>query len=258
MTSNRYSELNLKEPKQSKHYGDWSNFVISTTKKIIKQQIASGDNKIVINTSLKLGLPMENINKLAGPLIEAWAFKIFSEQLGKSQFQIVNIEAGERLNMTDIVLQVKRSELEQAIVGNIDVKSTSQDIPTSGKSPNITSFARMRSAYIQDPNFIFIVLSLKHKMYSSKDESTGMINNIMEVIDYNSYDLKHISSSDISYNPALGTGQVQIRDIHYVKEEIRTTFEFCKMLDQKVIASKKGFDGWYGYAKQNGWIEENE
>lgn len=39
---------------------------------------------------------------------------------------------------------------------------------------------------------------------------------VMEIVDYNAYDLKFISDADISYNPALGTGQIQIKDIHYV------------------------------------------
>ena len=80
----------------------------------------------------------------------------------------------------------------------------------------------------------------------------------MEIVDYNVYDLKHISSSDISYNPALGSGQLQIKDIHYVEEEKHSTAKFCKILDYKVLASKKGFDEWYNYAIKNKWIKEND
>ena len=50
----------------------------------------------------------------------------------------------------------------------------------------------------------------------------------MEVVAYNAYDLKYLSSKDINYNPALGTGQIQVRDIHYVELEERTTWEFCQ------------------------------
>ena len=77
----------------------------------------------------------------------------------------------------------------------------------------------------------------------------------MEIVDFNAYDLKYISESDISYNPALGTGQIQIKDIHYVTTQIRTTWEFCKLLDKKCIASKKGYEQWLKYAIQNGWIK---
>jgi hypothetical protein len=31
----------------------------------------TGRNKIIINTNLKLGIPMENVNKIAGPFVEA-------------------------------------------------------------------------------------------------------------------------------------------------------------------------------------------
>ena len=79
----------------------------------------------------------------------------------------------------------------------------------------------------------------------------------MEVVDFNAYDLKFLSSQDISYNPALGSGQLQIRDIHYVTKEVRTTWEFCKLLDKKCIASRKGFKGWLRYAKQYGWIKDD-
>jgi hypothetical protein len=82
-----------------------------------------------------------------------------------------------------------------------------------------------------------------------------MMMGVMEVVDFKAYDLKYLASSDLSYNPALGTGQMQVRDIHYVSIEKRTTWEFCQMLDRKFIASKKGFDQWFEYAQQNGWIK---
>lgn len=257
MSLARYNKLNLKKPIESPDYAEWSKFIVSAVNNIIGDRISSGNNKITINTNLKLGLPMENINKVAGPFVEAWAFEVFSERLksSKDKFHLVNVEAGERLNMADIVLQFKRTPKEAVITGNVDVKATSQDIPNSGKSPNITSFARIRSAYIDDADYVFIILSLKHKVYSTRDDKTGMMNGIMEVVDHNTYDLKFLSTGDISYNPALGTGQLQIRDIHYVQEEIRSAWEFCQMLDHKVINSKKGFDGWYAYAVQNEWIK---
>lgn len=84
------------------------------------------------------------------------------------------------------------------------------------------------------------------------------MNGVMEIVDQNTYDLKYLSESDISYNPALGSGQLQVRDIHYVDTCIRTAKDFCIMLDKKVIASKKGYAGWLGYAKQNDWIKQND
>ena len=81
----------------------------------------------------------------------------------------------------------------------------------------------------------------------------------MEVVGYNAYDIKYLSASDISYNPALGTGQIQIRDIHYVTIENRSAAEFCKLLDRKYLASsKRTIKDWYALAKKNRWIKENE
>ena len=82
-----------------------------------------------------------------------------------------------------------------------------------------------------------------------------MMTGVMEVVDFNAYDLKYISDSDISYNPALGTGQLQVRDIHYVTRQERTIWEFSQMLDKKCMASGKGFEGWYHYAKKHEWIK---
>lgn len=79
---------------------------------------------------------------------------------------------------------------------------------------------------------------------------------IMEVVKYNAYDIKYISDADLSYNPALGTGQLQIRDIHYVNLIKRTTWDFCKILDSKYLSSsKRTFDDWLALAQQYEWIK---
>lgn len=254
----KYEELNLKKPVESDDYEECSTFIVDSIESIMKEAMDTGRNKIVINTNLKLGIPMENVNKIAGPFVEAWAFEVFTESLddGVNKYELINVEAGERLNMADVILQFKKTRKRSTIVtGHVDVKATSRDIEGSGKSPNITSFARIRTAYVQDPDFIFIILSIKHRVYSSRDEASKMMMGVMEVVDFNAYDLKFISTADISYNPALGTGQLQVRDIHYVTHQKRTTWEFCELLDRKFIASKKGFDQWIEYAEQNGWIK---
>lgn len=253
-----YDETILKEPVESEDYAECSAFVVSSIEKIIQNAMDRGQNKIIINTNLKLGLPMENINKIAGPFIEAWAFEVFTNALEdyENRYQLINIEAGQRLNMADVILQFKRERKRQtAVTANVDVKATSKDIENSGKSPNITSFARIRTAYVKDPDYIFIILSIKHHVYSTKEEITKMMLGVMEVVDFNAYDLKYIADTDISYNPALGTGQIQIKDIHYVGYQQRTTFEFCQLLDKKCIASKRGFSQWLEYATKNQWIK---
>ena len=84
-----------------------------------------------------------------------------------------------------------------------------------------------------------------------------MTNGVMEVVASATYDLKYISAADLNYNPALGTGQLQIRDIHYVTLEQRTTWEFLQLLDAKFIRSK-GEAAWLKLARQHEWIKVEE
>lgn len=251
-----YDDLIFKIPKEAATYKDDSDFVINRIIKILDKRKATNTAKIIITTNLKFGLPMENINKIAGPMIEAWAHEIFFDVKndGKNSFNLINVEAQERLDMADIILQFKKND--EVITGNVDVKATSNDIPKSGRSPNITSFSRIRTAYVKDPDYIFVVLSIKYKVYSEKNSVTGLIDGCLDIVNYNAYDLKFISDDDITYNPALGTGQIQIKDIHYVSYKYRTTWEMCRLLDKKYLSSsRRTFEDFYREAKKNKWIK---
>lgn len=254
----KYEDLKIKKTIESNNYKEQSDFVIDKIKFILNEKKEKGKNKIIINTNLKMGLPLENINKLAAPLIEAWCFETFSEIKDNfdNEYNLINVEAQERLGISDIILQFKNSSSD-VISANIDVKATSIDIKKSGKTPNITSFSRIRTAYVLDPDYIFIILSIKHRVYTEKDKDTLILNNIMELVDFNIYDLKYISENDISYNPSLGTGQIQIKDIHYVELEYRTTWEMCQLLDKKYLnSSRKTIEDFYKEAVKNKWIKE--
>lgn len=256
-----YDDLAFKVPEQCADYDECSAFVTNTVESIMREAIETGENRIILNTNLKFGLPMENINKIAGPVIEAWAFEVFHNVLEDedNKYCLINVEAKQRLHMADIVLQFKKQrKVESGITAEVDVKATAEDIKSSGKSPNITSFGRIRTAYVEDPDYIFIILSLKHRVYSTKNSQTGLIDGIMEIVNYNAYDLKYLSSLDLSYNPALGTGQLQVRDIHYVALTKRTTWEFCQLLDRKFVASKKGYEEWLALAEKYRWIKADE
>jgi hypothetical protein len=74
-----YEELAFKIPEQCADYDLCSAFVTESVENIVREAIRAGRNKIVINTNLKLGLPMENINKIAGPFVEAWAVEVFQD-----------------------------------------------------------------------------------------------------------------------------------------------------------------------------------
>lgn len=252
----KYEDLLFKIPQESQTYREDSAFVIKQIIAILDLRKSLNDNKIIINTNLRMGLPLENINKIAGPMIEAWAGEVFAgiRDNMNNEYHLINVEAQERLGMADIVLQFRKGV--SVLTGNVDVKATANDIPNSGKGPNITSFSRIRTAYVNDPDFMFIILSIKHRVYSERNKETGLVDGIMEVVDYNAYDLKFISDNDINYNPALGTGQIQIKDIHYVTYQYRTTWEMCKLLDQKYLHStRRSFDDFYREAIKNKWIK---
>lgn len=252
----RYEDLLLKQPLESATYKEDSEFVITQVRKILDRQKETGDDKIIINQNLKMGLPLENINKIAGPMMEAWADEVFAgiRDNMDNDYHLINVEAQERLGMADIILQFRKGNT--VLTGNVDVKATADDIPNSGKGPNITSFSRIRTAYVRDPDFMFVILSIKHKVYVQKNADTGLMDGIMEVSDYNVYDLKFISDADINYNPALGTGQIQIKDIHYVSYQYRTTWEMCQLLDYKYLhSSRRTIEDFYREASKNGWIK---
>ncbi|MCK4340423.1 MAG: restriction endonuclease [Phycisphaerae bacterium] len=256
-----YDDLDLKKPEQCKDYSECSDFVTNAIEAIMQAAIDARRNQIIINTNLKRGLPMENINKIAGPFVEAWAYETFYSVMEdkKNQYHLINVEAQQRLHMADVILQFKKKrKVDSGVTAEVDVKATSEDFESSGKSPNITSFKRIRTAYVEDPDYIFIVLSLKHRVYSTKNVESGLMDGIMEVVAHNAYDLKFLSRADLSYNPALGTGQLQVRDIHYVKLTKRTTWEFCELLDRKFINSRKGFGEWLELARKNKWIRTDD
>jgi hypothetical protein len=247
----------FKVPEESPNYPTYSAFVVGHIAAIIQDSIENGRNRIFIHTNLKRGLPLENINKVAGPFVEAWAMEQFeniADDAGNT-YELIHAEPGKRLDPFDIILQFRITRREtQYISANVDVKATAEDIVSSGKSPNITSYARIRTEYVDDPDYIFIILSLKHKVFSEKQHDTGMTNGIMEVVSYAVYDIKYIAARDLNYNPALGTGQLQIRDIHYVETVSRSTWEFCQMLDEKFIRSR-GENDWLAMATKFGWIK---
>ena len=199
--------------------------------------------------------------KIKAVKYEELKFKIPIES---ETYSLINAEAQGRLDMADtrrgdacvhIILQFRKGA--SVLTGNIDVKATSDDIKKSGKSPNITSFSRIRTAYVTDPDFMFIILSIKHKVYSERNKDTGLVDGIVEISSYNAYDLKFIGDSDLSYNPALGTGQIQVNDIHYVSFQHRTTWEMCQLLDRKYLhSSRRTINDFYREAVIHKWLKE--
>lgn len=135
-----YETHEFKVPQEDEDYSECSHFVLQHCDAIMKDAMDSGRNKICIDTNLKLGLPMENIHRVAGPFVEAWAYEVFAEvaEDDDNRYSLVHVEAGERLNFADVILQFKiERKRSSSVTGHVDVKATSSDIANAGKSPNI-------------------------------------------------------------------------------------------------------------------------
>lgn len=96
-----YSNHEFKIPKESEDYRECSDFVIRQIESVVQESMDSGNNRILIDTNLKRGLPMENINKIAGPFVEAWAYEVFSDAVedDENRYDLINVEAGGRLSL---------------------------------------------------------------------------------------------------------------------------------------------------------------
>ena len=86
-------------------------------------------------------------------MVEAWCGEVFADIKDgvNNSYNLINVEVQQRLGVADIILQFKVED--NFCTGNVDVKATAEDIPNSGKGPNITSFSRIRTEYVKDPDF---------------------------------------------------------------------------------------------------------
>ena len=107
-----YDVQDFKIPVQSADYAECSRFATTAIEAIVEEAIDRGDNKIFINTNLKLGLPMENINKIAGPFVEAWAAQTFYAALedGANKYSLINVEAVQRLPVVRAMARTRKQK----------------------------------------------------------------------------------------------------------------------------------------------------
>lgn len=252
-----YRGLDVKIPKEAENYAEMSNEALTRINQMVQNKFDHNENSIILNTNIPGSFPLDNINKLAAPLIESWAGNIFRDvvKLNDNNFSLIHVEVGtKRTDLADIILQFKFNN--DYATSNIDVKSTTDTIKNSGKGPNITSFAKIRSAYLKDPDFMFVILSVRYHPYSETNKDTGFAKGVIDLTDFHSYDFKYLSENDFTINPALGTGQVQIKDIHYVKTVKRDTWKLVRLLDDKYVhSSRRTFEDWTREARKNKWIK---
>jgi len=131
-----YIDFDFKIPVEDSDYVENSKLITERINSILKSAVQNNKNRIILNTNLRRGLPLENINKIAGPLIEAWAQEMFEDVLTEKNniFNLINVEVQTRLGLADVILQFEKSDTDpKSITANVDVKATSADIKNSGK-----------------------------------------------------------------------------------------------------------------------------
>ena len=67
---------------------------------------------------------MENINKIAGPFVEAWAVETFQSVLEDTdnRYSLIHVEAVRRLHMADVILQFRKTrKIGSAVTAEVDV-----------------------------------------------------------------------------------------------------------------------------------------
>lgn len=190
--------------------------------------VDSNDNKIIIKTNLKCGIPTKDIHKIAGPLIDQWVFEKL-ESISKTPnnpYGIIDVQSKCSSSLEDIFITISIDNTIYDVL--IDVKSASLEKgDNAGKGSNLTSFRKIRPHYNNNPNSTFLILSIKHDAYFTNDIREGL-----QIIGCNIFDLKLVNEDELKLNTSMGD-QFQISNSMKVNQKKRTTDEFLALIDAK-------------------------
>lgn len=185
-------------------------------------------NKVTLLTNLKRGIPTKDIHKIAGPLTDEWVYQVLNDIGSDStnKYGIYDVQSKDSSSLDDVSFRIKG--LPEPIM--IDVKSASLEKgDKAGKSSNLTSFRKIRPHYLDNPNSIFLILSVKNGPYIEARQRKGF-----EMTSFNVFDLKLVKDSELKFNTAMGD-QFQIGNSMKVTQVERTTADFIKLIDSKYI-----------------------
>lgn len=65
-----YKELDVKIPEESKNYEVMSEKALNKINKMVQRKFDSDDHSIILDTNILGTFPLDNINKLAAPLMK--------------------------------------------------------------------------------------------------------------------------------------------------------------------------------------------
>lgn len=103
---------------------------------------------------------------------------------------------------------------------------------------------------------LFLIFSIKYSVNKETTGDDGYSTDKLIIKNFNIYDFKFIADNELSYNPALGTGQIQIKDIHNVKIKQRNVDDLLRLLDTKYLnSSKRTFSDFRKLAVKNKWLD---
>lgn len=214
----------------SSNYFKVSMLIQQVIYKIFEEIINDGiKNKVLLQTNLKRGMPEKDIHKIAGPITDEWVYEMlddYSNQVSK-RYPIENVRSMGSSSLEDVYFEIKDSK-NNAIPVLIDVKSASLEKgPSAGKGSNITSFRKIRPHYVNNPNSIFLCLSVKNLPYKENGKRKGF-----DFVGIHLFDIKLVTENELKLNKRMGD-QFQISNSTNVTQVDRSTQEFIEMIDSK-------------------------
>lgn len=185
-------------------------------------------NKVILSTNLKRGLPVKDIHKIAGPLTDEWVYQVLNDvaEDADNKYGIYDVQSKDSSSLDDVSIRIKG--IEETIL--IDVKSASLEKgDRAGKSSNLTSFRKIRPHYIENPESIFLILSIKNGPFIEDGIRKGF-----EMTSFNIFDIKLVKASELKFNTAMGD-QFQIGNSMKVTQIDRSTADFIELIDSKYM-----------------------
>lgn len=216
----------------SSNYFKVSSSIQQVIYEIFQEIIDKGmKNKVLLQTSLKRGMPEKDIHKIAGPITDEWVYETLDDYSKKTckRYQIENVQSMGSSSLEDVYFEIRDSK-NNLVPVLIDVKSASLEKGASaGKGSNITSFRKIRPHYVNNPNSIFLCLSVKNLPYKENGKRKGF-----DFVGIHLFDIKLVSQNELKLNKRMGD-QFQISNSTNVTQVDRSTEDFINMIDSKYI-----------------------
>lgn len=119
-----YNDFNLIKANDDKNYSKFSKKAIDIVKGIFDELLSDDENEVILKSNLRNGLPIENINKIAGPVLEEWVFTVLDSK--KEQYGLLQVKPQKKTALSDVDLKCTIESKLKYI--KIDVKATCEEM----------------------------------------------------------------------------------------------------------------------------------